>query len=149
MSMTLGVIWLLAGVLVLGQDAVTDIMMGNRGSPATIEGNLIDLDCFVEHGGFGPEHDRCSRICAQKGLPAAIIDSRGNVYLIQGRKHQLLAQVNEPLLEHMESTVIVHGELLQRLDLRVLVVEKIVRAPRQQSWESVRALYDRKVQVSR
>ena len=49
MSISLGAVWLLAGVLVLAQDAVTDIMRGNRGSPVTIEGNLIDLDCFVEH----------------------------------------------------------------------------------------------------
>ena len=101
-----------------------DIMMGNRGVLVTVEGNVIDLDCFIEHGGFGPEHARCSRFCAEKGLPAAILDFQGNVYQIQGRRHQALADVNNALLDFTESTVIVHGELLRRLDLRVLMIEK-------------------------
>ena len=128
--------------LVWPQDPVADVMMGNRGTRVIVKGNLIDLDCFFERGGFGPAHARCSRLCAQKGLPEALLDGQGRIYLIQGRIHQPLTLVNQPLAEHLESTVVAHGELLERLGVRILVIEKLERAGAQTPWEEIRALYE-------
>jgi hypothetical protein len=131
-----------AGIWLWAQDPIADIMMGNRGVRTEISGNLIDIDCFAEHGGFGPEHLECSRFCASRGLPAALLDGQGRIYLIQGRRHQPLTEVNQPLLDYVESTVVIHGELLKRGELRVLVVENIERARKQTPWSEIRALYE-------
>ena len=131
------------GMLFWAQDPIADIMMGNRGTLTVVTGNLVDIDCFAENGGFGPEHEECSRFCARKGLPAGLLDSAGHISLILGRNHQPLMAVSEPLLNHMETTVTIHGERLKRGEMTVLVVEKIERAAKQTPWPAIRALYER------
>jgi hypothetical protein len=130
------------GLLGSTQDPIADIMMGNRGVRVTLTGNLIDVDCFAEHGGFGPEHAECSRFCAAKGLQAALLDAKGRFYLIQGQRHQAMELVNSQLLKFVESTVVIRGELLERGELRVLVVEKVEHAEKQTPWSEIRTLYE-------
>jgi hypothetical protein len=134
---------LAAAGLVYPQDPVAEIMNGNRGVRTVLTGNLIDLDCYAEHGGFGPEHAKCSRFCAGRGLPAALLARDGKVYLIQGRRHQPMTQVNRSLRPLMENTIVVHGELLARGEVKVLVVDKAERAKEQTPWPEIRALYEK------
>jgi hypothetical protein len=120
---------------------LADIWVGDRAVRRTVEGNLIDLNCYVEHGGFGEGHRRCARTCAQKGMPVGLIDGQGRIYLISSRGHLPPAEINRPLLDLLETTVVVTGEFFENQDVKVAVIHKVAPAARQRSADELRALY--------
>jgi hypothetical protein len=55
----------------------------------TIEGEVIDMYCFMMHPetGQGPDHAKCAKTCMEKGLPIGFL-SNGEVYLLIGKEHE-------------------------------------------------------------
>ena len=55
----------------------------------TVEGEVIDLYCFMLHpeNGQGPDHAKCAKTCIQKGLPIGFL-SDGEVYVLIGKEHE-------------------------------------------------------------
>lgn len=47
----------------------------------TITGTVVDLSCKFGHGLSGADHRMCSQVCADKGIPLAILSSDGKLYL--------------------------------------------------------------------
>jgi len=61
----------LALVLLLGTPAAS-VMAAEKtaGSPGvTLTGEVLDLACYLAHGGKGPEHAACAAKCAEMGQP--------------------------------------------------------------------------------
>ena len=48
---------------------------------ATITGEVIDLSCRLGQGLGGDQHKLCAEVCADRGIPLAILGSDGNVYM--------------------------------------------------------------------
>ncbi len=48
---------------------------------ATITGTVVDVSCKYGQGLGGPEHKMCSEVCADKGLPLAVLGDDGKLYL--------------------------------------------------------------------
>jgi hypothetical protein len=57
--------------------------MGNepKGVEKTIKGTVIDVSCKFRHGLTGKDHVMCAGVCADKGIPLAILGSDGKLYL--------------------------------------------------------------------
>jgi len=108
-----------------------------RGERRTVEGNLVALTCWVKHAGFGQGHRACARACAEAGLPVGLVDAEGRVFLVSGRGHGALADANQPLLEHLETTVRLTGDFFDGGDLRIVEVVRVERAPVQASDEEL------------
>ncbi len=47
----------------------------------TITGDVIDLSCRLGQGLGGESHKMCAGVCADRGIPLAILGSDGKVYL--------------------------------------------------------------------
>ncbi len=47
----------------------------------TITGTVVDLSCKFGHGLSGKDHRMCSQVCADKGIPLAVLSSDGKLYL--------------------------------------------------------------------
>lgn len=47
----------------------------------TISGTVVDLSCKFGHGLSGKDHRMCSQVCADKGIPLAILSDDGKLYL--------------------------------------------------------------------
>ncbi|NIM49802.1 MAG: hypothetical protein GTN62_06035 [Gemmatimonadales bacterium] len=58
-------------------------MMGKapEGREATLSGTVIDLSCKFRHGLAGAEHRMCAQVCADKGVPLAILTDDGKLYV--------------------------------------------------------------------
>jgi len=58
----------------------------------TLEGEVLDLYCFMEHpeDGQGADHVKCAQSCIRKGLPIGFL-SQGKVYLLLGGKEHTSA----------------------------------------------------------
>lgn len=76
---TLGALALLA-VLPIPAAAQMD-MKAPEGKEVTITGTVIDVSCKFGQGLSGAEHRMCSQVCADKGIPLAILGSDGKLYI--------------------------------------------------------------------
>ncbi len=52
-----------------------------KGTEQTITGTVIDVSCKFRHGLTGKDHTMCAQVCADKGIPLAILGSDGKLYM--------------------------------------------------------------------
>jgi hypothetical protein len=95
--------------LVLGVSTLT--AQDSKPHKVTITGRVIDTGCYMVHDGSGPEHEKCARVCAKKGIPLAIVDDAGKVWLPLGAEHK---NPNLPLMPWIEKKVKVTGTQFDR-----------------------------------
>ncbi|MGH2669524.1 MAG: hypothetical protein ACRDH5_10520, partial [bacterium] len=48
----------------------------------TLTGEILDLACYIAHGGKGEQHAKCALKCAEQGQPLGLLASDGKVYLL-------------------------------------------------------------------
>jgi hypothetical protein len=48
---------------------------------ATVTGTVVDVSCKFGQGLSGPDHRMCAEVCADKGIPMAILADDGTLYL--------------------------------------------------------------------
>jgi hypothetical protein len=58
-----------------------EMKMGHapEGKEATVSGTVIDVSCKFRHGLSGAEHRMCAQVCADKGVPLAILTDDGKL----------------------------------------------------------------------
>ena len=52
-----------------------------RGVERSISGKVVDVSCLFGLGLSGADHRMCAQVCADKGIPLAILGSDGLLYL--------------------------------------------------------------------
>jgi hypothetical protein len=75
----------------------------------TIRGTVIDVSCKFGHGLSGKDHRMCTQVCADKGIPLAILTSEGDLYIPVSADMPGGTQ-NALLKEHAEHLVEVTGK---------------------------------------
>ena len=90
--------------------------------PVTITGTVIDTGCYMIHDGIGPEHEKCARMCAKKGIPLAVVDEAGKIWLPLGADHR---NPNTPLLPFIEKKVRVTGTAVDRGGLAGVAIKTV------------------------
>ena len=48
----------------------------------TVQGEVLDMACFVAHNGQGPSHIACAQKCLKDGQPMGLLAKDGAVYLL-------------------------------------------------------------------
>jgi hypothetical protein len=80
-------------------------------APVTVRGELVDQACFTKNSANrGAAHADCTKECAEKGQPVALVTAEGKVYTIAGG---LAAEKNAKLVGHMTHTVEITGEVTE------------------------------------
>jgi hypothetical protein len=67
--------------LVGSAPAAAQAMQHPKGTQRTISGTVVDLSCRFGQGLSGDSHRQCAQVCADKGIPLAILGSDGELYL--------------------------------------------------------------------
>lgn len=52
-----------------------------KGKEVVVTGTVVDVSCKFGQGLAGDEHRMCSQVCADKGIPLAILTDDGKLYL--------------------------------------------------------------------
>jgi hypothetical protein len=47
-----------------------------------VQGELLDLACYIGHGESGPDHADCAKECAKGGQPMGLLSADGTVYVL-------------------------------------------------------------------
>jgi hypothetical protein len=64
-----------------GQDGESD--------EKTLEGEIIDITCYIRHDSKGPDHLKCAEYCATLGMPFGFLEDKTHkIYLILPDGHE-------------------------------------------------------------
>ena len=95
----------------------------------TVTGEVVDIACYMMGGAKGEGHKGCAAACAKGGIPLALLDGDGKLYLLlaDGEPHKTM---NEKLLADglVAAQVKVMGKLHSKPGLNLIVVEKCEKA---------------------
>lgn len=94
---------------------------------ATITGEVIDLSCRLGQGLGGASHRECAQVCADRGIPLAILGSDGNVYLPISTAMPGESQTAR-LKDHAEHRVRVTGRVATVHGARAIFIDNIQMA---------------------
>jgi hypothetical protein len=47
-----------------------------------VQGEIVDMACYMAKGSKGAGHKPCAQMCAKKGVPLGILTDAGDVYLL-------------------------------------------------------------------
>jgi len=96
-----------------------------KGKAITVTGDVIDTGCYVAHGGHGAEHVACATTCAKAGVPLAIADASGKIYMPIATDHK---NQNAKLMPFIEKKVKVSGVLLEKGGVTGIAIKTIEAA---------------------
>jgi len=48
----------------------------------TVQGEIVDLACYLPKGSRGPSHKSCAQMCAKRGAPIGVLTDAGDLYLL-------------------------------------------------------------------
>ncbi len=93
--------------------------------PVTLEGELVDPQCWYTHNGEGKEHADCAVVCARGGQDLAFLDQKtGVLYSIIAQGHG--KNPNDGMYGHVGKRVRVKGTAYTRAENRGLLVQSVV-----------------------
>ena len=107
---------------------------------ATVTGEVIDMACYFDDGGSGPDHAACARMCIASGLPVGLKTKNGNIYVLIGKqeppspvpaaKHESL---NAQLAPYAAKIVTVSGTIVSKRGVNVIENAQLIGE--QASWQ--------------
>jgi hypothetical protein len=48
----------------------------------TVQGEIVDMACYMAKGSKGSAHKACAQLCAKKGVPIGVLTDSGELYLL-------------------------------------------------------------------
>ncbi len=95
-----------------------------NGAVATIQGEVLDMSCYMTKGAKGQGHKMCAQGCLDKGLPAGILSKAdGQVYLLV--EDHKKSDAYKKVLKHAADNITITGKVINKNGVQSLVVEKV------------------------
>ena len=98
----------------------------HKGKAVTITGMVVDTGCYMSHDAAGDKHTECATACAKAGVPLAIVDGAGKIYLPIAVDHK---NPNTKLMPFIEKKVKVTGTAMEKGGLEGIVIKTVEAAP--------------------
>jgi len=87
---------------------------------------VIDMSCKVVHDLSGDGHRECAQVCADQGVPLALLAEDGNIYQpVSMEMPSSGDEINQMLRPHAERMVVVEGETVQRAGVNGIIIESV------------------------
>ena len=109
-----------SAAIVIGRAQLTGQPKGER---VTIQGEAVDLWCYLEAGDRGPAKKACATACAKAGNAIGVVDAKGTLYLASGLKDHQPAQAL--LADRMNETVTVSGTLVRKDGVQMIYIDSV------------------------
>jgi hypothetical protein len=103
-----------------------------KGEPISVNGEVIDLSCYLQVGKHGDKHKDCGQKCARNGQPIGLLLEDGTVYMVIDEEHDPrrdgLTDLRKELIENMANVVTVHGTLTDVEGQKAIYVQGSAKA---------------------
>ncbi len=91
----------------------------------TMQGEIVDPQCWIQHDGRGKAHTGCALACAKSGQTLAFLDDKtGLLYQLLAESHS--ANPNEKWYDFVGKPVIVRGDVMGRGGMNAIVLRSVV-----------------------
>ena len=88
----------------------------------TVQGEVIDMACYMTKGEKGAAHADCAQMCINSGLPVGVLDKSGHVYLCMTSNHK---PANSLLVQYAAKQVKITGTVYKKGGMDLLAVDKV------------------------
>ncbi|MBI4539192.1 MAG: hypothetical protein HY704_06770 [Gemmatimonadetes bacterium] len=97
---------------------------GAMGQSVEFTAQVVDLSCKLQANLSGDSHRQCAQVCADAGIPLALLGQDGTLYipLTEGMPGK---SQNDRLRPHAEHTVRVKGKVVERAGLKGIILESV------------------------
>ena len=95
----------------------------SHGEEFSVRGEVLDMACYVGHGGRGADHAPCALKCARGGQPLGLLAADGTIYLLFA-DHADATAFNQTK-ELAGKSVEVRGALASRSGLKGITVHAV------------------------
>jgi hypothetical protein len=112
-------VFVLSGMLALAHDEP-------KGKLISMTGTVVDTGCYVSHDSKGEAHAKCAAACAKNGVPLAILDEHGVLFMPIAVEH---TDQNAKLMPFIEKRVKVTGTVLEKGGLKGIAIKTVEAAP--------------------
>jgi len=86
----------------------------------TVQGEIVDLGCYLGHGARGAEHKGCALKCIANGMPMGILTEDGELYLLTMSHKD--ADPFAAAKELAAQTVQITGKLIEKNGMKAIEV---------------------------
>ncbi|HEY9165905.1 MAG TPA: hypothetical protein VIS48_07055 [Candidatus Kryptonia bacterium] len=97
-------------------------MSKDKTAKTTIQGEVIDMACYMTKGEKGAAHADCAQMCINNGLPVGVLDAKGHVYLCMTSTHK---PANSLLVQYAAKQVKITGTVYQKGGMDLLAVDTV------------------------
>lgn len=111
---------LVAMSIALGVTAIAH--EGHNGKLTTVNGTVVDTGCYVSHDSKGDTHATCAAACGKNGVPLAILDEKGTLYMPIAVEHK---DQNVKLMPYVEKKVKVTGTVMEKGGLKGIAIKTV------------------------
>ena len=114
-------------IAIVGIVAAQIIPPAIQGQEISVNGEVIDLWCYMRNDDHGQGHKNCSTKCANQGNPIGFLDeAKGEVYILAGKTdYQVTHEVRDELIKKMNETVTVVGTVIKKNNAQILYVKTL------------------------
>ena len=119
MAKTIVTLFVVFGMLALAHDEP-------KGKLVSMTGTVVDTGCYVSHDSKGEGHVKCAEACAKNGVPLAIVDEHGTLFMPIAVEHK---DQNAKLMPFIEKRVKVTGTILEKGGLKGIAIKTVEAAP--------------------
>lgn len=95
----------------------------------TINGEVVDVSCYLAHGakGMGESHKSCAEACAKNGSPLGILTKEGKLYVsVLPDDHS--TGPNAKLVDHIAHSVKATGIVRSKGGVNAIMITKVEMA---------------------
>jgi type 1 fimbria pilin len=89
----------------------------------TVSGTVVDITCKFAKGASGDAHRACGEVCANAGLPLAILADDGTIYIPLGQDAGKPATVD--LKPHVDHHVTVTGKVFSSGNAKGIMISEV------------------------
>ncbi len=82
----------------------------------SIQGEVVDLMCYLDHGAKGDKHASCAEKCIKSGGPVGLLTKDNQLYLVIG-DHKA---INDQLAPLAAKTVTLEGKVVERNGVKMI-----------------------------
>ena len=106
--------------------AKTESKKESKGTETTVNGEVVDVSCYLAHGmkGMGADHKACGEACAKNGSPLGILTKDGKLYVsVLPDDHS--TGPNAKLLDHVAQSVKATGIVRSKGGVNGIMITKV------------------------
>ena len=107
----------------MDQEKAHETHAGMEMNKKAIQGEIVDITCYLRRESRGEEHIKCAEYCANLGMPLGVLEDKTNkLYLIIPPGHE---EPKKQVMSYFGKKVKVNGTLYTMGELTGVEIEKI------------------------